>query len=342
MHLTLMNTLDQSKMNKSYYSVTKKGSIFGICASSSDEYICCNSHVISSVSNCPFSCTYCFLQNYLTDRNLTVISDNIAILDEIIQNISLNPWRFYRIGTWELGDSLALEDKTGSAMQLVKSFALLDNAMLELKTKSANVDNLLHLDHRHRTVVSWSMNPQYIISAEEHYTASLDQRLEAMKKVCMAGYLIGIHFDPMIYYENWKNDYSELLKMIFHNIPSSNIAWISIGSLRFNPEMKKTIEENHPESKITTAEMILGNDNKMRYVKPLRIELYSHIYDIIKELNTDDAFVYLCMERWDMWERIFKYTPRSRGHLEYLITESLHRRFKGLVLRPPELSRYVQ
>jgi len=41
----------------------KLGGMFHLCASFDPRYICCSTHVVSHISNCPFECTYCFLQN---------------------------------------------------------------------------------------------------------------------------------------------------------------------------------------------------------------------------------------------------------------------------------------
>jgi hypothetical protein len=56
------------------------------------------------------------------------------------------------------------------------------NGVLELKTKSDNVDPILHLNHQGRTVVSWSLNPPKMIQEEEVKTALLKDRIEAEEK----------------------------------------------------------------------------------------------------------------------------------------------------------------
>ncbi len=325
---------------KSFRLSGKRGRALDICATLNHEYICCNIHVLRAVSNCPYDCSYCFLQNYLTDHQTTVVADIDALMSEVTALTTAYPRRFFRIGTWELGDSLALEEQSGCASALVKAFARLPNALLELKTKSACVNRLLDIEHNGRTVVSWSLNPERIIRQDEHKTAHLSERLLAMSKVCGAGYPVGLHFDPMIVYDGWEQDYQELVETVFSTLPTERIAWISIGSLRFNPEMKKLIEYNFPKTRITSAEMILGGDNKVRYVKPLRITMYKHLYDSIIKYGKSGPFVYLCMERWDVWEKIFGHSPRSINHLDYLITSSLHLRFPGLVHEAPELSLY--
>lgn len=341
--------LDYREGKKHLYISEKRGKLLDLCATMNKKYICCNVHVLKSVSNCPYDCSYCFLQNYLNNPSTTIISDTNSIIDEVKEKIAQQPWRFFRIGTWELGDSLALENLTSSSSDLVLAFSNIENAVLELKTKSDCVDPLLNLDHKGRTVVSWSLNPEIVIRREEHRTANLKERLTAMKKIYEAGYLIGLHFDPMIYFDGWESEYNNLIHNIFQIVSPDRIAWISIGSLRFNPEMKKTIEQNFPGSKLTSSEMILGDDRKMRYIKPLRTQMYKQLYKSIswaikaaikeKTANTS-PFIYLCMERWNMWETIFGSSPSSIENLDYLLTLSLYQRFPGLVLKEPIQSLY--
>ncbi len=326
---------------KSHVALTgKRGEAFHLCASAHRDYLCCQVQVLAAVSNCPYDCSYCFLQNYLTDNTTQVVADTEALVAEVLTKTARQPWRFFRVGTWELGDSLALEGLTGSSAELVLRFAEIPNALLELKTKSAQVDGLLELDHRGRTVVSWSLNPEPIVRREELRTASLQERLDAMRKVVEAGYPVAAHFDPMIYYDDWEEGYVDLARRLFDVVPPERVAWLSIGSLRFNPEMKKVMEDNFPGSRITAAEMVLGDDGKMRYVKPLRMQMYRRFYDALRDYGGDNPFVYLCMERWDVWERLFGERPDSSGHVDYLFTRSLFERFPGLVHTPPERALY--
>ncbi len=321
------------------HSIPKKGQSMNTCATLNEKYLCCRVHVLKSVHNCPFECTYCFLQNYLTDGATKIVEDIHTLMSEVRERISQEPERLFRVGTWELGDSLALEQESGQAAQLVQEFSKLGNAVLELKTKSDCVASLLHLKHNEKTVVSWSLNTEQVIAAEEHGTASLTERLESIRKVSLAGYLIGLHFDPMIFYKGWEGDYESLVRQVFETVSPERVAWISVGSLRFNPEMRKKIENNYPDSRLTCAEMVQGDDAKMRYVKPLRVSMYKHLYHELKKYISHENLVYLCMERWDVWERIFGYHPDSAGHLDYLFARSLHERY-GIGNRKPEIKIY--
>lgn len=325
---------------KVLHRAEKKGETFDVCATLNEKYICCNFHVLKSVSNCPFDCSYCFLQDYLNNGTMQVTQDTAALIEEVKTKTATQPWRFFRIGTWELGDSLALENAAPHAAELVKSFAEMKNAILELRTKSDQVDNLLGLKHNQHTVVAWTLNPQSIIRREEHRTASLEKRLSAMKRVFEDGYLIGLHFDPMIYCENWQTEYEDLIKQVFQTVSPDRVTWISIGSFRLNPEMKKTIEHNFPGSQITAPEMILGDDHKLRYAKPLRVEMYSHLVQSIRNFGGTEPFIYLCMERWNVWKKVLGYTPESIGHLDYLMINDLYNRYPNLVHVKPDRLKY--
>ena len=330
---------DYQTGKKHLHVTEKRGELFHSCSSMHDDYICCNVKVLATVSNCPYECSYCFLQNYLTDSTLSVVGEVDAMIKEVQEKISVEPWRIQRIGTWELGDSLALEDVASNTAPLVEEITALPNVLLELRTKSDQVSSLLKVNHQQKTVVSWTMNPQAVVKREEYRTANVTDRIAAMKKVADAGYLLAIHFDPMIYYPDWEEGYTELLEQIFSVISQEQITWFSIGSLRFNPEMKKVMESNYPGSGATEAEMVLGDDGKVRYIKPLRVEMYRHLYQLLKHY-APDPYIYLCMERWDMWKKILGFQPDSTSHNDFLMSKSIYQRFPQLGFTEPLRDQY--
>ena len=320
----------------------KKGELFHICSSLDARYICCSTHVFAPVSNCPFECTYCFLQNYLTNGTTLLRADMDAIMKEIRAKTTEEPWRFFRTGTWELGDSIAVPPVTDMASELVTRFRNMPNALLKLRTKGDCVGKLLDLDHGGRTVISWTVNPRQVINREEAGTASIEQRIKAMRKVADAGYPVGLHFDPMIWFPGWEDAYHELVDEIYSVMKPEEIIWISIGSLRFNPEMKMTMENNYPASRITCGEMVLGDDNKYRYVRPLRVRMYRHLLSRLEKHGACSSFIYLCMERWNVWDELFDNYPESIGDLDFRITSYLYERYPGLVHCRPERRRYLE
>ncbi|MFH1623804.1 MAG: DNA photolyase, partial [Pseudomonadota bacterium] len=47
-----------------------------------------------------------------------------------------------------------------------------------------------------------------------------------------------------------------------------------------------------------------GIDGKMRYFKPIRIEMYSTILELIRDYGPK-LDVYLCMESREVWRKVF-------------------------------------
>ncbi len=305
------------------------------CPGTDRTYRCCNYHVINQTSNCPLDCTYCILQFYLNNPVTTVYANSEKLFTEVRDKIATQPQRFFRIGTGELSDSLAFDSSSEFSRDIVNYFAGLDNVLLELKTKSNRIENLLDLDHQGHTVISWSVNPQVIIDAEEHKAASLSERLEAMRQVQAAGYKIGFHFDPLLYHENWQKTYPDLIRQLFEVVDPDNVAWISIGSLRFPPEMKDKVLDKFPKSKIMFAELIRGMDGKMRYPKPLRLEMYRTVYEALRAYGSKDLFIYFCMESAEIWERVMGWSPETNEHLDYMFAKSLYHQFPGLMQTAP-------
>ena len=314
----------------------KQGHTVKQCPGTDRTYRCCNYHVINQTSNCPIDCTYCILQFYLNNPVTTVYANTEKLLAEVKDKIATQPNRFFRIGTGELSDSLAFDSSSEYSKDVVEYFAELPNVLLELKTKSNRIENLLDLDHKGHTVISWSVNPQIIIDAEEHKAASLNERLDAMRQVQERGYKIGFHFDPLLFHEEWKQSYPDLIRQLLEVVDPKNVAWISIGSLRFPPEMKEKVLEKFPKSKIMFAELIRGMDGKMRYPKPLRQEMYRTVYNSLRYYGGDDLFIYFCMESAEIWERVMGWSPESNEHLDHLFATSLYNQFPGLMQSKPQ------
>jgi len=250
-------------------------------------------------------CSYCILQSYLTNPILTVYVNLEEMLGNLKSILRQNPDRLFRIGTGQLADSLSLEPIIGFMETLIPFFARQENAVLELKTKSSNVASLLDLDPQGRTIVSWSMNSRKIQHEEEHKCATIDERIEAAKKIAvLPGYRVGFHFDPVIDYPGWEEDYEEVVRDIFRVIPEEKIAWVSLGCLRFMPALKSIMQSRFPKSKLSLAEWVSGTDGKTRYFKPRRIEIYKRMVRFIRD-RTQHVALYLCMESPEVWRHVF-------------------------------------
>jgi len=289
----------------------KKTPFFHKCPGTKN-YICCGYYVLESGFNCPFDCSYCFLKFYLTNQNFFHYVNTNALFDELKNiNDQLSDQLPLRVGTGEFTDSLALDPVTEFSSEIINNFSQLDHLIFEFKTKSKQVSQLLKTGHvPENIVISWSMNPPNIIREQEHYAASLEERLSAAKEVQDKGFKLGLHFDPIFYYDQWEQDYQKLIETIFSVINPQRVAWISMGIFRTHPALIDQIMKKDPLNKIIFNEFVLGKDKKTRLAVGLRIKIFKKMLAFFKQIDPE-LFVYLCMEGKFVWEQVFGFAPKS-------------------------------
>ncbi|MBN1851031.1 MAG: DNA photolyase [Deltaproteobacteria bacterium] len=304
-----------------------QGSLFKPCPGTK-EYICCGYQILNVGTNCPFNCSYCILQAYFNQPSLRVFVNLENELPKIARLMDSQPQKIFRVGTGEFTDSLALDHITEWSRILPKFFQDRKNAVLEFKTKTDQIDGMLSNPFRDRMIVSWSLNSMRIAANEENGAPSIKKRLEAAKKCQEEGYVLGFHFDPLIHHARWKEEYARIVELMDQYINPKNIIWMSLGCFRYIPTLKEIIRTRHPNSGILDDEFIIGLDGKQRYFKPVRIEMYTFMHDIIDKWYTNIG-LYLCMESHEVWRKSFGWSPRNNEGLAHYLDERVRLLFKG-------------
>ena len=310
---------DPVKRGKEVLFLTQNKGAFVKACPGTREYTCCDYQILHIGTFCSMDCSYCIMQSYFHPPVLQYYvnyEDLIVELDRLFAQKKLG-----RIGTGEFTDSLIWELWTDLSGVLVPKFSKQNNMVLELKTKTNAIDKLKTLKHNRKTIVSWSLNTIEVISSEERSTASLTARLKAAARCEAWGYPLAFHFDPMVIYDGCEEDYREVIHQLFNHISADNIVWISLGTFRFMPSLKQIIQKRFPESKIIYGEFVPGLDGKMRYFKPLRMDLYRKVVSWIKACSPD-AKIYFCMEDDEVWHKSLGFIPSERGGLPRILDES--------------------
>ena len=290
-----------------------QGTFLQHCPAGTTGMVCCNYLVVNFASNCPFDCTYCFLQDYVANNPAVKIYSNVDDgLAEIERTLEKHPERQFRIGTGELADSLALDEVSGLTDELVPFFRGRRNAVLELKTKSTCVDNLLAHTATDQVVVSWSMNAAVIAAREDRGAASLDERIAAAVRVQRAGFRVGFHFDPLVAHEGWEDGYREIIGKMFAVLDPQRVAWVSLGSLRMTPRLKSAIRARRDRGEILTGELVPGPDGKERVWRGMRVRMYREILAWLRAVDAEMP-LYICMEPASVWEKVMAQTPSDKA-----------------------------
>ena len=283
-----------------------KGSFFKRCPGARPKLMCCNYFVLNLGQNCEMDCSYCYLQSFI-NFPAVVIYTNIEKAFQELKELKKNHYNDYiRIGTGEQTDSLSLDDISLYSIKLIDFFNSCPHWLLEFKTKSDNIKNFENIKHSGNTVVSWSVNPEYIVQKEEHQTSSLKKRLQAARRVKDKGFRVSFHIDPVIYHKEWKNHYGQLIQQITNLFSPEEVTHISLGALRFQPEQKAIMRKRFGmKSLVCQGEFFRSGDGKLRYDQEIRQEMFEYILNLLKK-NSSHWSCFLCMETPENWLNLMK------------------------------------
>lgn len=272
------------------------------------EYKRCGYWILNIGFGCPIDCSYCYLQFYSNAPGL-ILTANIEDYYEHIEKLDRKVEKRTRIGTGEFTDSLALDKYTAYSARLIPFFRQTKNLVLELKTKISGIENVLKEEPNDNVVISWSVNTERIAKAHEKGGASMAERIDAAHRAAKRGYKLGFHFDPIVYYNGWEDEYRGIIEKLFSYPPiKKNTSWISLGTLRYAPALKQIAEERFENNLLFyEGEFFEDTDGKMRYSRRLRLDIYDKMTKWIKAFN-DSCWVYPCMEPKEFWKegKIYK------------------------------------
>jgi spore photoproduct lyase len=287
----------------------QKGPFWRACPGTK-EYLCCGYQVLQVALNCPFDCSYCILQGYVNLPAVTVFVNVEDLQAELQARWAQEPGRIWRLGTGEFGDSLALDELTGLHEILMPLMAGHPQAFLEIKSKWHHLEHLLPLGPNPQVIFAWSLNPPELIREAEQFTASLEARLKAAQQAAAAGFRVAFHFDPLIFFPGWEKAYRRTVERLGVLNSAADVAWVSLGALRFLPPLRQIIFSRFPHSRLGSEEMVRAPDGKLRYFKNLRVEMYGRLREWLAEV-LPAVQVYLCMESPRVWREVFGFAPEG-------------------------------
>ncbi len=265
--------------------------------------ICQSAWQLHSAVGCPFRCGYCCFGGLM--RILVNMDEYAAHLDDICR---LAPAQ--RLWKWDNEtDVSCFEPEWGASKLLVEYFANKPGKYLEIYTgKSDNVDDLLSLDHRGKTIIQWSLSARTQSTVIERETAPWDRRVEAAARCQKAGYVVRFRFSPIIPVKNWREEYAELVDLIFRKTKPDVISlcafgWMSAETARacvdfslLDPAYVAAMEAAAPF--LEKRGFISGGGRPIPH--DARAYMFKFIIDEIRK-RSKTVPVSLCLETLEMW-----------------------------------------
>lgn len=214
-----------------------------------------HNYYFSHMLNCIYDCRYCFLQGMYQSANYLLFVNYEDFVEEIDKTVSKNSGETSYFYSGYDCDSLALEPLTEFVNEFLPHFENHHDAMLELRTKSTQVRSLLDRPVQENCIIAFSFTPEAVSLALENKVPSIQKRVDAMQKLQDKGWKVGLRFDPMIYDDNYSEQYAELFSTVFSRLDKSKIHSVSMGVFRLPDPFFRKMQKLFPEEKLFAAKI---------------------------------------------------------------------------------------
>ena len=248
-------------------------------------------------SGCTASCMYCYLVcNYNKCAYLRLFVNREKMLEKIIKTAEKSDKDL----TFEIGSNsdLVLENTiTNNLVWTIENFKDSKKGKLTFPTKFDMVEPLLDLDHKGKIIARVSVNPEEIINNVEFGTSRLDGRINAINSLKEAGYEVGILIAPVIFVENWKEEYLELIKTLESRLSTKvkKDVFFEIIFMTYSYVHTKINEEAFPKAiNLYDKELMIGRGRgKYCYKTKLREEGERFFIENMKKYFPNNEILYI-------------------------------------------------
>ena len=241
---------------------------------------------------CLYNCSYCYMKRHKS-RGLDVATNTEDILTEINSHVAFaevdKPNQTHeKYITYDIScnEDFALHAKHHEWEKIFTFFKNHPDIMGSFATKYVNRD-LLYFNPERKIRIRFSLMPQRKADIHEPETSKIIDRILAIDAFIFAGYDVHVNFSPIMVYDGWLNDYSELFRLmdkyveIKENVFSECIFLTHneskhLDNLKYNPVTEKDLwTPNIQETKISQY----GGKN-VRYNYQLKREYIKDFVDL--------------------------------------------------------------
>jgi DNA repair photolyase len=225
------------------------------------------------------------LREFFLKMDIQITHKQTAELKKAIPNYyAKNSQLPLSINISEYSDVLGLDHITNTLDELMQLIQKDPEFRIRFRTKAANIHNPLKYDGKNQVKITFGLNTEFVINKYEKGTASLEERIAAIKALMQrGGYEIDLAIEPIIKFKGYEDDYRDLIKKIKREIDLSQISKIKVGTVRYKTRLKNYIKNVHPTSSLITRNQQLcepePGDKRWRYSKEERLKIYQVIKD---------------------------------------------------------------
>jgi spore photoproduct lyase len=218
-----------------------------------------HNYYFSHMLNCIYDCRYCFLQGMYQSAHQLLFVNFEDFADEMRQKAARHAGQPVWFYSGYDCDSLANEPMTHFTEHFIPVVASIDNAWMELRTKSTQVRGMLKQEPLERVVTAFSFSDRISHAQLEHGVPAIGKRIDAMRRLMDAGWKVGLRLDPIVYHSNYQVEFKALLEQIFSEIDAHAIHSVSLGSFRLTRNHFRSVSRIYPDEPLFAQQMTLDN-----------------------------------------------------------------------------------
>jgi hypothetical protein len=282
--------------------------------------ICRNAHDLHSAWGCLHACDYCNIGEFLNIHlNLEEMVERLpAVLDE-------HEWcRLWKYDNQT--DTITFEPQYGASELMIGAFAEratddpAEDQYLMLYTKSDNVEHLLDLDHKGRTIISWTISSETVAREIEKNSPTTSERIDAARKCQQAGYHVRARFSPIVPVKGWREEGRRMIADYLAEVKPDVITMDALGLLGYERLCGcfdlELLDPVYVEASRELSQMDphpgkpFWPDGKQMFPHDLRLEILRFYVDEIRR-HDRDVPISLCDETPEIWD---EFTREELGH----------------------------
>lgn len=243
------NSAQQHK-NQNLILAAKEGTRFYEGAPVCQDFGNRNFYYCSTMMNCVFDCSYCYLKGMYPSGHLVIfvnLEDYFEELDQILQEKSM-----YLCVSYD-ADLLAVEALCGYGRLWAEYAAKRENLKIEIRTKSANSRMWDGLPKTTHVIYAFTLTPQEMIDASEGTAPAARSRIHCALTGLRQGFPVRLCFDPMLYMPGWQEAYGRLLEeldeaFLEQGLSMQDLSDVSVGTFRISQDYMKKLRHTLPDA----------------------------------------------------------------------------------------------
>ena len=252
--------------------------------------------------NCIFDCRYCYLKWAFKNDFMVFFLNYEDMKAEISQAINkyknknkVSPkfnWKLWFYSS-DYSDNLAMNGFFNFVEEFVPFFENFSDAMMEIRTKSVNINPFLGLWFIPKnTEIAFSLNPEILIQKYEKGVATLSKRIEAINFLLDKWFKVWLRFLPLLPVKDYQQIYDEFLEYVKSKINFSKIYSVFASGLLYTKDDYLKMIKKDPTFDI----LYFLKENQDGFVREPE-QIRNRFYKKFKDIRSDTM---ICLDECKM------------------------------------------